>query len=371
MGIIEQLLAIARVTFAESIRQPIVAVVALAGVVILILANPLTTFTMEDDQRMLVEVGISTVFLLGMLLAALLATGVLTREIENRTVLTVVSKPVDRPVLLIGKFLGALAAILASYAFLSCVFMLVIRHGVMPTVATPFQAPVLLFGISAALSALTFALFTNYFYGWSFGATFVLTGTPLLLLAFLASLPFKHDFSMFPVSPPPSEVPGYTPDDLGSFVLRNLNIELWKALLFAGLGLTVLTAIAVAISTRLGLVLTLLATVSIFILGLLSDWVFARRIAALEKAMAVAEGSRWWDGDHLVWALCKTLQAIVPNFQVFWLVDAVNQKKTIVMFGEIDGAWQGYGVAVIAYGVIMTVMALALGTLLFQRREVG
>lgn len=372
MGIIEQLLAIARVTFAESIRQPVVAVIAVAGVILLVLANPLTTFTLEDDQRMLVEVGISTVFLAGLLLAALVATGVLTREIENRTVLTVVSKPVDRPVLLLGKFLGALGAILVCYAFLACAYMLVVRHGVMPTVATPYQLPVLTFGIAAAAAALGFAVFTNFFYGWSFGATFVLAGTPLLLLAFLATLPFKHDFSMLPMTPEPSPYVGYTPDDLGSFVLRNLNVELWKALMFAGLALTVLTSFAIALSTRLGLVLTLVATISIFVLGLLSDWIFARRIAALEKTMAVAESARWWDGDHVLWATCKTAQALVPNFQLFWLVDAVNQKKPILMFGAGETAWwQGYGVMVIAYGAVMTLMALAIGTLLFQRREVG
>lgn len=372
MGVIEQLLAIAKVTFSESIRQPVVAVIALAGVIILILSNPLTTFTLEDDQRMLIEVGLSTIFLAGLLLAALLATSVLTREIENRTVLTVVSKPVERPILLLGKFIGVLGAILVTYIFLAGAFMLVVRHGVMPTVVTPYQQPVLIFGIGAFLAAVGFALFANFFYGWSFGATMVVAGAPLLLLAFLATLPFKHDFSVLPLHPPPSEVPGYTPENLASFVQKNLNIELWKAIFFAGVGLTVLTAIAVALSTRLGLVLTLVGTVGIFVLGLLSDWLFARRIARLEQAFEANPGAgHWLDADHLTWLACKGAQAIIPNFQAFWLVDAVNQKRTIVFFGAAEGGGQGFGLLVLAYGVIMTVMALALGALLFQRREVG
>jgi len=373
MGIIEQLLAIAKVTFSESIRQPVVAVVALAGVIILILSNPLTTFTLEDDQRMLIEVGMSTIMLAGLLLAALLATSVLTREIDNRTVLTVVSKPVERPVLLLGKFLGVLGAILISYGFLACVFMLVVRHGVMPTVVTPYQQPVLFFGIGAFALAAGFALFANFFYGWSFGATMVVAGAPLLFVAFMGTLPFKADFSVLPLNPPPSDIPGYTPDDLGHFVWKNLNLELWKAIFFAGVGLTVLTAIAVALSTRLGLVLTLVATVGIFVMGLLSDWVFARRIARLDAIFAAnPDAGRWWDADHMTWAACKTAQAVIPNFQTFWLVDAVNQKKPIVILGSLDdGGVQAYGLTVLAYGAIMTIMALALGTLLFQRREVG
>ena len=40
----------------------------------LILANPLAAFTMEDDQRMLIDMGLATVFLCGCLLSAFIAT---------------------------------------------------------------------------------------------------------------------------------------------------------------------------------------------------------------------------------------------------------------------------------------------------------
>src|SRR6476619_3674644 len=97
----EQLLAISRNTFFESIRQPIVLVLLIVAALAILLSNPLSSFTMEDDQRMYVDLGLATVFLAGTLLAAFIATGVLTREIENRTVLTVVSKPVGRPLFII------------------------------------------------------------------------------------------------------------------------------------------------------------------------------------------------------------------------------------------------------------------------------
>jgi ABC-type transport system involved in multi-copper enzyme maturation permease subunit len=87
---LEQLLAIIRNTFFESIRQPVVLVVLLVATLLLIISNPLAAFTMEDDQRMLVDIGLATIFVAGALLAALVATGVLTREIENKTALTVI-----------------------------------------------------------------------------------------------------------------------------------------------------------------------------------------------------------------------------------------------------------------------------------------
>ena len=65
--------------------------------------NLLAGFTMEDDQRMMIDLGLSTILLCGTLLAAFIATNVLNREIQNRTVLTVISKPVSRPVFVLGK----------------------------------------------------------------------------------------------------------------------------------------------------------------------------------------------------------------------------------------------------------------------------
>jgi hypothetical protein len=62
------------------------------------------------------------------------------------------------------------------------------------------------------------------------------------------------------------------------------------------------------------------------------------------------------------WGLFRALQAIVPNFQLFWMADAVTQKKVI--------GWDYLGMA-LPYGLTVIVMSLAAGTLMFQRREVG
>ena len=80
----EQTLAIVRNTFFESIRQPIVLVLLVIATVTLILSNPLAAFTMEDDQRMLIDIGLATIFLCGALLAAFVATGVLRGKSTTR-----------------------------------------------------------------------------------------------------------------------------------------------------------------------------------------------------------------------------------------------------------------------------------------------
>jgi hypothetical protein len=57
--------------------------------------------------------------------------------------------------------------------------------------------------------------------------------------------------------------------------------QIWLALGALLAAVLVLTAIAIAASTRLGQIMTLCVTVGIFILGMLSDWTFGRPLAAM------------------------------------------------------------------------------------------
>jgi hypothetical protein len=345
MAWLEQFFAIARNTFLECIRQPVALVMIVVGTLLIVLSNPFAAFTMQDDQRMFIDIGLSTIFTCGAILAAFLAAGVVNREIENRTVLTVVSKPVPRPVFVLGKYGGVVLAITAITLWLSVVFMLVELHGTLPTVRTPWHQPVLTFGSLALGLAIVGATWANYFYGGNFTASLILLGSCLLTLAYVLSMLFKPEW--------------------GSETLSNsFRPELWKAIGTLLLAEAVLGAIAVAASTRLGQVLTLASVLGLFVLGLLSDWLFARRIEQLTASLAKvpADQQHWLDASHVELGIFRTLQAVVPNFQVFWLADAVTQKKPIGL---------EYVQYALPYGLVLIAMSLAAAIMLFQRREVG
>jgi hypothetical protein len=378
---IEQTLAIARNTFFESIRQPIVLVVLVVATIFLILSNPLAAFTMQDDQHMLIDMGMATVFLAGALLAAFVATGVLTREIENKTVLTVVSKPVKRPLFVIGKFLGVAGALVIATLYMSFVFLLSELHTVLQTVRDPIHVPVILFGTAAAVLGLGAAIWCNYFYGKVFASTTICFMTPLAGLAYLFAMMFRADFTPQPISV------AFKPD-------------LWLGLFSVMVAIIVLTAIAIALSARLGQVMTLCATLGIFLAGLLSDHFIGTSIHEmedlwLERAKAqsltttetfnrtitlstgevqtepipttidipsvplteMAEG-----GEFITYAAYWVGYAIVPNFQVLWLSDALTQGHRVSVFHV--------GLTTF-YGVMYVGVALSVAIVLFQRREVG
>jgi ABC-type transport system involved in multi-copper enzyme maturation permease subunit len=347
MNLLEQLWAIARNTAIECMRQPLVLAVLVAGTLLIILSIPFSGFTLMDDQRMFVDIALSTIFVCGTLLAAFLATNALSREIDNRTALTVISKPVGRPAFVWGKFLGVAAALTACTLFLSFVFMLVEVHGTMPTVSTPYHYPVLTIGLIAMAATLGAATWTNYFYGWSFPAAMLGFGVPLLGLAYLLSLLFAKDWT--PVLP-----------------MVQFKGTLWIAIGMMLLGLWVLASIAVAVSTRFGQVVTLGITFGAFVLGLMSDWLIARNIrdlgGMLDRLAQDGNAGSALDANHAKLALLKASYAVLPNSQVFWLSDAIQQKKDIPL---------AYLMPSMAYGIAMIVAVLCVAVAMFQRREVG
>lgn len=107
--------SIARNAFLEAIRQPVFIVLVLVGLLAMVCNVNLAAFTMGEDEKLLVDLGLSTLLIVGLLLAAFTASSVLSREIENKTVLTVVSKPVTRAAVIVGKYLGVAGALAVGY----------------------------------------------------------------------------------------------------------------------------------------------------------------------------------------------------------------------------------------------------------------
>lgn len=267
---LEQFLAIARNTFVESIRQPIYLVMIAVGILALLITPGLSTFTLSDDNLFMVDMGLATIFLCGLVIAAFVATSVVTREIENKTVLALVSKPVGRPVFVIGKYVGVAAALLVAAVILSCAFLLIKRYGVMQTARDTGDPVVLTFGLLAVFLSVGVGLWCNFFYGWVFTSTAVGSLFPLSLLAWLAVLLFDREWNvqLFKASEETYNT---------SFLSPSLQPEVLMALGGVLLALLVVASVALAASTRLSQVMTVVVCLVVFVLGLLTDTLFGRR----------------------------------------------------------------------------------------------
>jgi ABC-type transport system involved in multi-copper enzyme maturation permease subunit len=117
-------LVILRHTFLESILQPIYPLLlSLAGAVLVVFAA-LPFFTLGEDTVMYKDVGLDIV-LLAVLIVTLFATSrSIFEEIEDRTMLTLMSKPVAKWEVLVGKYLGIIAAALLGVVIVGGILLL-------------------------------------------------------------------------------------------------------------------------------------------------------------------------------------------------------------------------------------------------------
>lgn len=319
-----QLLAVTRNAFVESIRQPFFIVwICVIGLGMLI--NPyLAAYTFEDDNKLATDMGLSMLLLGGLVLAAFTAAGVISREIENRTALTVISKPIARPTFILGKFFGVAGALVLAWWNWSLLHLIALRQGAFSTAGTPWDFPVLILGSLAILGALGVAVGLNYLFHRHFGAAFAKWLGLLLPIAYVIILSFDHGFS--PQSPLTDVEPG---------VLMAMFFVLQAVFLFA--------AIAVAASTRLGQVSTLVICLVVFLLGLSSDYIFGK---------GASEGV----------LIHEVLYATVPNLGFHWLADALTQ-------GTIGGIGLAYLTRVSLYTLFLVIGLLGLAVALFQTRN--
>jgi ABC-type transport system involved in multi-copper enzyme maturation permease subunit len=117
-------LIIARYTFLEAVLQPIYALLLTLGAAILVVFSLLPFFTLGEDTKMFKSVGLDVILIL-VLLATLFATSKsIYDEIEDRTMLTLMSKPVRRWEVMVGKYLGIILASALGVAVLGAVLVL-------------------------------------------------------------------------------------------------------------------------------------------------------------------------------------------------------------------------------------------------------
>ena len=112
---------IAGATIREALHLPVVHVLVLGAAVLVAIVGQLPRFTMseQDDLKMLKDLAVATTTLAGLLIAIFTAANVVTSEIENWTVVTLLSKPVKRWEFVAGKWLGLAATVVIAFAALA------------------------------------------------------------------------------------------------------------------------------------------------------------------------------------------------------------------------------------------------------------
>ncbi len=122
--------AIAFSTAKSEMAQPIFMVAMSLGVFLLLVFIFIPYNTFGEDVKMLKDSGLTLLMVLSLLVAVYSAGSSVAEEIEGRTALTVLSKPVGRRQFILGKFLGITWVVFLIFLILGAVFLTSISYKV-------------------------------------------------------------------------------------------------------------------------------------------------------------------------------------------------------------------------------------------------
>ena len=100
--------ALTRITYYEALLQPFTIIVVFMGLASITIFAFVPYYTMGEDFKMYRDVAISLAFLFTLPIMVFASTKVIDEEIENRTMLTLMSKPIARWQVVVGKYFGVL-----------------------------------------------------------------------------------------------------------------------------------------------------------------------------------------------------------------------------------------------------------------------
>ncbi len=164
-------LAIAKATYRESIRQRVLLVVFLLGLMLIGVSVAFSYLSTGEEFRFVVDFGLVGITMIGLGLAVILGGFMIPTEVDQRVVFTVLSKPVSRVQYLLGKFLGAATVILVIDILMGLAFVVAYVtkhpqgvHGLNPMVPMALLAvylqTVILLATALMLSTVASPVFT-------------------------------------------------------------------------------------------------------------------------------------------------------------------------------------------------------------------
>jgi len=114
-----QTLAIARNTFREAVRDRVLYNLVAFAVILIASALLFGEISIGVEKTILINIGLSSISVFGLLIAIFLGIGLVHKEVDKRSLYSLLSKPIHRWQFVVGKFLGLNLTLLVNTLFMS------------------------------------------------------------------------------------------------------------------------------------------------------------------------------------------------------------------------------------------------------------
>jgi ABC-type transport system involved in multi-copper enzyme maturation permease subunit len=119
---------VARAVFKESVRDRVPLTIVGFGVVLVAASYLISQMTAGQDLKIIKDLGLAALSILGLLIAVFIGIGLVAKEVERRSIYSVLSKPVTREQFLLGKYFGLVMTLAVNLAAMCMAYYAVLGY---------------------------------------------------------------------------------------------------------------------------------------------------------------------------------------------------------------------------------------------------
>ena len=158
-----RVLSIAFNTFRENIREKLLYNLLIFALLMIGSSILLTRLTVGEWDRLIINLGLSSMNFFGVLIAIFVGISLVSKEIDKKTIYTILSKPVPRYEFLLGKYLGLMITLFVNTAVMVAGLLVVMVYLNAPVTLLLLEAIGFIFLELVVITAvgLLFSTFTS------------------------------------------------------------------------------------------------------------------------------------------------------------------------------------------------------------------
>ena len=112
-------------TFKENIRDKILYSILMFAFGFALISSFISQWSLDQGARLMLDFGLAIISIFGLFIAIFIGIGLVSKEIEKRTIYFVLSKPISRSMFLTGKYFGLIMTLFIVFILMSVGFMCV------------------------------------------------------------------------------------------------------------------------------------------------------------------------------------------------------------------------------------------------------
>lgn len=157
-------------TFREAKRDRILYLLFFFAALSIAASRVLAILTVGDRIKIVMDVGLASISIFGVLMAILMGTGLVYKEIDKKTIFTLLSKPIHRIEFILGKFLGLVLTLAIMTGLMTLIFLILlflhtfrVEWAMLVAVAYIFLELILLTAVAILFSTFSTPILSSIF----------------------------------------------------------------------------------------------------------------------------------------------------------------------------------------------------------------